>query len=159
MTIKTDSVVEFHYTLREGERQIESSQNGDPMLILCGHRNSLPALEEAMMGKAAGDTFSVTLPPEKAYGSRRDDSMQRIPIKHLQGAKRWKPGMLAWVQTDKGNRQVTVVKVGKFNADCDTNHPLAGMTLTFDVEIVSVREATESERQHGHAHGRGGVEH
>ncbi|WP_040556663.1 FKBP-type peptidyl-prolyl cis-trans isomerase [Reinekea blandensis] len=159
MTIQADTVVEFHYMLSEGERQIESSQGGDPMLILCGHKNSLPALEDAMMGKVAGDTFSVTLPPEKAYGSRREDSMQRIPIKHLQGAKRWKPGMLAWVQTDQGNRQVTVVKVGKFNADCDTNHPLAGMTLTFDVEIVSVRDATASELQHGHAHGRGGVEH
>lgn len=159
MTIESNTVVEFHYTLSEGDRQIESSRDGDPLLILCGHQNSLPALEGAMMGKTAGDTFSVTLPPEKAYGAVREDAMQRIPIKHLQGAKRWKPGMLAWVQTDKGNRQVTVVKVGKFNADCDTNHPLAGMTLTFDVEIVSERDATASELQHGHAHGRGGVEH
>lgn len=159
MQITKDSVVEFHYKLQEGDTLIESSHDSDSLIILTGHKNSLPALEDAMMGKGAGDSFSTTLTPDQAYGERRDDSMQRIPIKHLQGAKRWKPGMIAWVQTEQGNRQVTVVKVGKFNADCDTNHPLAGKTLTFDVEIISVRAAEPEEISHGHVHGRGGVDH
>lgn len=159
MIVAKDTVVEFHYDLSEAETSIESSREGDSLVILTGHNASLPALESEMMGKTAGDSFSVTLPPEKAYGDRREGSMQRIPIKHLQGSKRWKPGMIAWVQTEQGNRQVTIVKVGKFNADCDTNHPLAGKTLTFNVDIIDVREATPSEISHGHVHGRGGVEH
>lgn len=159
MQITENSVVEFHYRLSEEGREIESSSEQEALVILVGHSNSLPALEEAMKGRQAGDSFNITLPPEKAYGQRRDNALQRIPIKHLQGARRWKPGMMAWVKTDQGNRRVTVVKVGKFNADCDTNHPLAGKSLTFDVDIVDVREATASELSHGHVHGRGGVEH
>lgn len=159
MQVSKDTVVEFHYTLHEGEDLIESSYDSESLVILMGHNNSLPKLEEAMTGKAAGEKFEVTLTPDQAYGERRDEALQRIPIKHLQGAKRWKPGMIAWVQTEQGNRQVTVVKVGKFNADCDTNHPLAGRTLTFNVEIISVREAQPEEISHGHVHGRGGVEH
>jgi FKBP-type peptidyl-prolyl cis-trans isomerase SlyD len=159
MNVANNTVVEFHYTLHEGETLIESSRDSDSLVILIGHNNSLPALEEAMMGKTAGDTFTSKLTPDQAYGERREDTLQRIPIKHLQGAKRWKPGMIAWVQTEQGNRQVTLVKVGKFNADCDTNHPLAGKTLTFDVEIIGVREAQPEEISHGHVHGKGGVEH
>ena len=119
----------------------------------------LPGLENAIEGKNVGDKFEVTLTPEESYGERRDDAMQRIPLKHLQGAKVWKPGMTAIVESNQGRHQVTIVKVGRFNADCDLNHPFAGKTLTFAVEIVSVREATEEELSHGHVHGTGGCGH
>ena len=66
---------------------------------------------------------------------------------------------MAWVRTEQGTRQVTVVKVGKFNADCDLNHPLAGKSLGFEVEVVSVRPASAEEVAHGHAHGVGGHHH
>ena len=112
-----------------------------------------------MEAHEAGDIFSVTVEPVDGYGLRKADSMQRIPVKHLRGAKKWKPGMVAWVETEKGQRQVTVVKVGKFNVDCDLNHPLAGKVLTFDIEIVELRDATEEEKAHGHAHGVGGHHH
>jgi FKBP-type peptidyl-prolyl cis-trans isomerase SlyD len=112
-----------------------------------------------MEGKVAGDIFSVTVPPEEAYGMRQEGAAQRVPIKHLQGARKWRPGMIAHVQTDQGMKQVQVVKVGRFMADVDTNHPLAGKTLTFDIEVVDVREATAEEIAHGHAHGVGGHHH
>jgi FKBP-type peptidyl-prolyl cis-trans isomerase SlyD len=67
--------------------------------------------------------------------------------------------MIANVQTEQGARQVTVVKAGKFMVTVDTNHPFAGKTLTFDVEVLSVREATADEQAHGHAHGVGGHQH
>lgn len=160
MQIKANTVVQFHYTLKnEAGENIESSSGGEPMAYLHGHNNVIKGLEEAMEGKAEGEEFSVTIPPEKAYGPRTETELQRIPIKHLQGAKKWRPGMMAWVETDKGSRQVTVVKVGKFNVDADVNHPLAGKTLTFDVSIASVREATEDEVAHRHAHGVGGHHH
>lgn len=160
MNIAPDHVVQFHYTLKDASgSEIESSRDGEPMAYLHGHRNIIPGLEEALLGKAAGDRFSVTVPPEKGYGLRREGALQRVPLKHLQGARHWKPGMLAVVHTDQGMRQVQVVKVGRFNADVDVNHPMAGQTLTFDIEVVSVRPATAEELSHGHAHGAGGHHH
>lgn len=159
MSISKDSVVQFRYTLSEGGTELESTKDSDPMAYLHGHNNIIPGLEKAMEGKAEGESFSVTIEPVDAYGERKDGMTQRIPLKHLQGAKKWRPGMSAWVETEQGHRQVTITKVGKFNADCDLNHPLAGKTLTFDIEIVSVRPATEDEKAHGHAHGVGGHHH
>lgn len=160
MTIQNNSVVQFHYTLKdETGTLIETSSGRDPMAYLHGHNNIIPGLEAAMTGKNPGDSFSVTVTPDQAYGERKADALQRIPVKHLQGAKKWKAGMFAHVQTEQGARQVMIVKVGKFMADVDTNHPLAGRTLVFDIIIDAVRDATEDEVAHGHAHGVGGHHH
>lgn len=160
MQIADDKVVQFHYVLKDDQgQQLESSQGRDPLAYLHGHDNMMPGLENAMAGKAKGDSFSVTLAPADAYGERQDGLTQRVPVKHLQGAKKWAPGMVAVVNTDKGQRQVTIVKVGRFMADVDLNHPLAGQTLTFEVEIVDVRDASDDEIAHGHAHGVGGHHH
>lgn len=160
MNISKDKVVQFHYTLKnqQGE-EMESTAGSDPMAYLHGHGNIIVGLEQALEGKAVGDTFSVTIAPKDGYGERQSEELQRIPLKHLQGARKWKPGMMAFVETDKGHRQVTVVKVGKFNADVDVNHPLAGMTLSFDIQVVDMRDATDDEKSHGHAHGVGGHHH
>ena len=160
MQIEKNTVVQFTYSLKDDAgNQLESSETGHPMAYLHGHNNMLEGLEKALEGKADGDNFEVTLPPAEAYGERRDGSEQRVPIKHLQGAKKWKPGMIANVQTEQGHRQVTVVKAGKFMVTVDTNHPFAGKTLTFDIKVLEVREATAEEQAHGHAHGVGGHQH
>lgn len=130
------------------------------MVYLHGYRNILPALEAALVGKSAGETVTTTLMPGQAYGERVDSSIQRVPIKHLvTRLKHYKPGMLVRVNTKEGPRDVTIVKVGKFNVDVDTNHPYAGKTLTFSITIQSVRPATNEELSHGHAHGVTGHEH
>ena len=164
MIIDKNKVVSFHYRLaEEGGKEIENSHGGEPMLFLKGHNNIVAGLEKAMEGKQAGDTFSVTVPPSEGYGERNEGNQQRIPIKHLHGDKKSKAkiraGMVVSVETEDGPRQVTVVKAGKFNVDVDSNHPLAGRTLVFDVEVVDVREATAEEASHGHAHGVGGHQH
>ena len=159
MQISSNSVVQFHYTITENGVELESSRQADAMLYLHGHSQMLPKLEEALQDKNAGATLDVTLAPVDAYGERKADAIQSVQVKHLQGAKKWKPGMVAWVNTDQGERQVTIVKMGMFKADVDTNHPLAGKTVTFHIEILSVREATEEELAHGHAHGAGGHQH
>ncbi len=160
MQIANGTVASFHYTLRgEDGAEIENSRDGDPVAYLHGHGNILPALEEQLAGHAAGDTLSVTLAPEQAYGVRRADSIQRVPLKHLHAPGRLRPGMVVAVETEHGARQVTVLKVGKFNADVDTNHPLAGRTLSFEIEVLEVRAASEEEIAHGHAHGAGGHHH
>lgn len=160
MIVEKDKVVQFKYTLKDSDDQtLEVSDEKVPMAYLHGHDNLLSGLEKEMEGKQEGDEFSVTLTPAEAYGERRPNAEQRVPVKHLQGAKKWKKGMIAAVQTEQGRRQVTLVKVGKFMATVDFNHPFAGKTLTFDVEIVAIREASNEEIAHGHAHGIGGHQH
>jgi FKBP-type peptidyl-prolyl cis-trans isomerase SlyD len=160
MQIAKDTVASFHYQLSEvGGSFSEDSREDHPVAYLHGHDNILPGLEAVMLDKQAGDKVSVTLAPEQAYGVRNPSLQQRMSIKHLKFAGKLKAGDIAWIETDAGPRQVTVIKPGKFMAEVDTNHPLAGKTLIFDVEVVSVRAATEEEIAHGHAHGDGGHHH
>lgn len=160
MEISKNSVVQFHYTLTdEAGEKLESSYEGDPVAYLHGHNNMIVGVEKALEAKKEADEFSTTVAPADAYGEIQADAQQRVPTKHLQGAEKWAPGMMATVNTEQGQRQVTVVKVGRFMVTVDLNHPLAGKTLTFDIKVESVREATEEEIQHGHAHGVGGHHH
>ncbi len=159
MIITKDSVVQLHYRVSDASGLIEDSAKGEPMLYLHGHQNMLPAIEQALEGKAAGDELSLVVEPKDAYGERDDNAIQSIQVKHLKGAKKWAPGMTAVVETEHGPRQVKIVKVGMFKAEVDVNHPLAGKTLTFDLNVVSVRAATAEEIAHGHAHGAGGHHH
>jgi FKBP-type peptidyl-prolyl cis-trans isomerase SlyD len=138
----------------------EDSRGDHPVAYLHGHDNILAGLEAVLVGKQTGDTAVVTLSPEDAYGLRDPALQQRMSIKHLKyNGNKLKAGDIAWVETDQGPRQVTVVKPGKFMAEVDTNHPLAGKTLTFTIDVVDVRAATEEELAHGHAHGEGGHHH
>lgn len=159
MQIVKDKVVSFHYKLSEGDSELEQSHDGDPMSFLFGHGGLISGLEEAMAGRESGDSFSVTVPPEKAYGHYSPDAIQRVPVKHFGTKKKLRRGEVVALQTSQGPLDVTIVKVGKFMADVDANHPLAGRTLTFDIDIVDVRDATGEEVAHGHAHGTGGHHH
>lgn len=164
MQIDTDKVVSFHYRLSEAQGELlESSYDSEPTLYLHGHGNLMPALEEALGGKQTGDKFSVELQPEQAYGLRNEGATQRIPIKHLHDyskiKNKLKPGMKVGVNTEHGPWDAIVLKVGKFNVDIDSNHPLAGKSLTFEIEITDVRAASADELAHGHAHGAGGHHH
>lgn len=160
MFIEKDRVVQFKYQLSdEDQKLLESSDEKVPMAYLHGHNNLLPGLEAKMSGKQVGDKFSVELSAKNAYGEIQDNREQRIPVKHLQGAKKWKKGMIATVHTEQGQRKVTVVKVGKFMVTVDFNHPFAGKNLVFDIEIIDIREASNEEIAHGHAHGVGGHHH
>lgn len=160
MSIKDDSVVQFNYTLRDEKGEVLETNDGlEPIAYLHGHDNMMHGVEDALTGKDVGAKFSVTLPASQTYGERNEDSEQRVSVKHLQGASVWKPGMRALINTDQGQRQVTIVKVGKFMATVDVNHPLAGRELTFDLEVMDVRDATSEEIAHGHAHGKGGHQH
>ncbi len=159
MPIEKDSVVTFHYRLSVGEQQVEDSHEGEPLSYLHGHGNIIPGLESEMAGKAAGDSFSATIPPELAYGLRRDDAVARVQMKHVLTKGRLEPGQPIMVNTENGPRQVRVLKPGKFVVDVDANHPMAGATLNFAIEIVDVRAASDEELAHGHVHGAGGHHH
>ena len=82
-------------------------------------------------------------------------------LKKIDGGKQqaFRPGQIITLRSKHGPTPATVTKVGKFNLDVDTNHPLAGVDLTFRVSVVSIRSASQSEQAHGHAHGPGGHQH
>lgn len=164
MQIEANKVVTFHYRLSEsGQGQIEESHGATPVVYLHGHPGIIKGLEEALAGKKTGDSFSVTLTPEQAYGERQEGATQRISIKHIvnPGNKKvqYRPGMVVEVNTNEGPRQVVVVKAGLKSVDVDVNHPLAGKSLTFDIDVVDVRDALPEEIEHGHVHGEGGHHH
>jgi len=164
MQITKNSVVSFHYRLTDSDQAlIEDSHASSPLVYLHGHEGIFPGLESALEGKTVGEKISVTLPPEETYGPRLDDAIQRVSINHVVNKSKkkikYKPGMAIQLNTKNGAQSVIVVKAGLKSLDVDINHPLAGKTLNFDVEIVDIREASEEEIAHKHVHGEGGHHH
>ena len=160
MQIEPKTVVTFHYTLRdESGAVLESSRGADPAAYLHGVNNIIPGLESAMAGRSDGDTFTATVSPADGYGVRNADKAQRVPIKHLSFNGKLRAGDVVQLSTGDGMRAVTVTKAGRHTADIDTNHPLAGQTLVFDIKVSQVRAATAEELNHRHAHGPGGHRH
>ncbi len=160
MEIAKNRVVSFHYALSAEGQDLESSRGGEPMLYLHGAGNIIPGLERALAGRRSGERFSVTVPPEDAYGPRNEGLVVRLSAKRLGvNPKRLSPGNVVRLKTRRGPQMARVMKVGRFMVDLDANHPMAGKTLTFDVEVVEVREARAEELEHRHAHGPGGHQH
>ncbi len=161
MKIEQNKVVTFFYSLKnEHGEELENNFESEPTAYLHGYRNIFPALEEALTGLEVTDEKSVQLKPEQAYGPRRTDASQRVPIKHILGKpKKLKVGQFVKVNTEKGAVDGSVIKAGKFMVEVDFNHPLAGAALTFDIKIDGVRDATEEELSHKHDHGRRGHHH
>jgi FKBP-type peptidyl-prolyl cis-trans isomerase SlyD len=160
MPIGDNSVVSFHYTSRDDTGTFnERSDGASPVVYMHGHNNIVPGLEKELAGKKSGEKFTATIAPEQGYGLRNESAVQRVPLKHLATKGPIAVGQMVVVNTREGGRQARVLKVGHFNVDLDLNHPLAGRTLTFDIEIVDVRAATDEELAHGHAHGPGGHGH
>ncbi|MEZ5557542.1 MAG: peptidylprolyl isomerase [Pseudomonadales bacterium] len=160
LEVARDRVVRFHYTIRDSAGALlETTVDGEPLAVLHGRGNVLRGVEAALAGHVAGDRVQVTLEPEQAYGPRREDWTQRVSKKFFANAAKLKPGMTAQLHTEQGPRTVTVRKVGGKVVDVDLNHPLAGQALTFELEVVEVREATREEIAHRHVHGPGGHHH
>ncbi|MBT0585790.1 FKBP-type peptidyl-prolyl cis-trans isomerase [Alteromonas oceanisediminis] len=157
--IQQNNVVTMHYTVSSPDAvEIDSSRNGKPLVFMHGRGFLVQGLEEALSDKSKGDSFNVTIPPEKAYGERHENLMQAVPKSMFEGMD-VEVGMSFRATTDGGDQSVTIIDVSDDEVVVDGNHPLAGIELTFDVEIVDVREATEEEIAHGHVHGEGGVNH
>ena len=156
MEIGKHKVAAIHYTLSDNSGNVlDSSQGGDPLHYLHGEGNLIPGMEEGLEGKAAGDKLKLKIGPEKGYGLRDNNLVQIVPIKAF-GEQKVEPGMQ--FQTNQGE-VITVTEVGADQVTVDGNHPLAGVELHFDVEIVEVRNATAEEIEHGHVHGPGGHHH
>lgn len=160
MQIAQNSVVAFHYTLTNNEGEVlDSSEGRDPLTYLHGAGNIIPGLEKELEGRVGGDKLQVTVQPAEGYGEIQPALVQEVPRDSFEGVDSVQPGMQFQAQTQGGPLLVTVTQVGGDTVTVDGNHPLAGKTLNFDVEIATVREASQEEVEHGHVHGEGGVEH
>jgi len=160
MNIKENCVASIHYTLTDGEgKVIDTSEGQEPLTYLHGAGNIIPGLEKALLGKLVGDKFNVSIPAAEAYGVRDDSMIQELPATMFSGIDSIAVGMEFHAETEQGLQVVTVTKVEGDNITIDGNHPLAGVDLTFDVEVAEIRDASAEELEHGHAHGAGGHHH
>lgn len=160
MQIEKNRVVTLNYTLRDEQGAvIDTSTGRAPLSYLHGKGNIIPGLEEALAGKAAGDRLDVTVAPERAYGPRDERLVQIVPRARFGEVAGLQPGMQVRASSPQGPRMVTVVRIDRDFVTVDGNHPLAGRTLHFSVEVAAVRKATHEEVSHGHVHGAGGHHH
>jgi FKBP-type peptidyl-prolyl cis-trans isomerase SlyD len=161
MSIKDNSAVSFHYSLTDDEgQQLDSSAGKEPLAYLHGAGNIIPGLENALTGKAVGDSMTVAVSAAEGYGEVQQELIQDVPRTSFQGVEQIEVGMQFEAQTGQGGTvPVTVTAVTDETVTVDGNHPLAGKNLNFDVSIEAVRDATAEELEHGHVHGPGGHEH
>lgn len=153
MQIQKNHVATFHFTLKNTDGDvIDSSQGQDPLSILVGHANIAPGVDQALMGKSAGDTFTATVEPEQGYGERNDQAVQNVPLTAFEEIEDLQVGMELMADTEQGPRPIKVLAIEDGEVTVDGNHPLAGQTLVFDIEITDVRDGLEEELEHGHAH-------
>jgi len=156
MDIVAARVATFHYTLTDDDGNvIDKSPQDRPLSYFHGGGNIVPGLENALEGRKAGDSLKVDVKPEEGYGLRNDSLVQAVPRQAFQGIDTIEPGMQFQAQGGAGPMLVTVVEVGETEVTIDGNHPLAGKTLHFAIEIVDVREASEEEKQVGQVAGLG----
>jgi len=159
MNIAENVVVLVNYTLTNGKGDVLDKTEGEPLGFIQGSGMLLPKLEEALLGKSAGDELTVNVSPEDAFGERDNSRVEKVPRSEFDGIDDLKEGIELQVQGPNGVNIVTVADITDTEVTVDLNHPLAGETLNFDISIVSVREATAEELDHGHVHGEGGHKH
>jgi FKBP-type peptidyl-prolyl cis-trans isomerase SlyD len=160
MQIAERTVASFNYTLtNDAGEVIDTSVGRSPLAYLHGAGNIVPGLEKEMAGRKAGDRFDVVVAPEDGYGQPNPMLVQVVPREAFQGVDTIEVGMEFQAQTPQGPLSVVVSKVDANEVTVDGNHPLAGKTLHFAIEVTDVRDASVEELAHGHVHGPGGHHH
>lgn len=148
-------VVTINYTLTNNQGEELDSSRGEgrePLAYLEGAQNIIGGLESALNEKNVGDQVKVSVEPAEGYGEINEELVQPVPLTAFEGVDSIEPGMQFQAQTPDGPQVVRVVEVNEETVTIDANHPLAGETLHFDVEVLEAREATDEEQEHGHAH-------
>jgi len=160
MSIAKNSVVTMHYALKnDGGDDLGSSHGHEPMAYLHGNDNIVPGLEKELDGKRAGDKINAVVSPEEGYGIRNEDGIRKIDKARFEGDEEITVGMQIQVDMEGEVSVASVTDIDEKEITLDLNHPLAGETLHFEIEIMDVRDATVEELSHGHVHGPGGHHH
>lgn len=160
MKIENNKVVSINYTLRNDAGEVlDSSEGREPLVYIHGMGNIITGLESQLLGKSAGDSLKVSIPPSEAYGEYDLSQVVQVSRSQFEGAPDLKVGMRFTATSDQGYQVVTITNINDDVVTIDGNHPLAGKTLHFDVTVVDVRDASPDELSHGHVHGPGGHHH
>jgi len=160
MQIAESHVVTLNYTLTDAQGEIIDQSMDNSFVYLHGASNIIPGLEKALTGKAVGDSFKVAIAAEDAYGPKMDERIEEVPRSMFPEDTDIQPGMQFHAQGPQGQAiTVTVVAMSEDTVTVDGNHPLAGVELHFDVEVMGIREAEAEELSHGHVHGPEGHDH
>ena len=153
MKIENKRVVQIHYTLKDDQGEIlDSSAGKSPLPYIHGVGALIPGLEKQLLGKQAGDKFIAVVAPADGYGEYDEEQVFEVPVSEFEGDDELQLGMQIQLDTESGPAIATIVNMEEDVITLDLNHPLAGTTLNFDVEVVEVRDATKQELDHGHVH-------
>ena len=153
-------VIGFHYTLKNDAGEVlDSSDGGDPMLYLAGSGQILPALDKELAVMSVGDKKSVTLAAKDGYGKVNPALKMNVKMGQFPEGTEVKKGLQFRASNEPGSPMFRVMNVLGEEVFIDGNHPLAGETLHFDIQVTEKRDATQDELDHGHAHGDGGHHH
>jgi FKBP-type peptidyl-prolyl cis-trans isomerase SlyD len=156
MNIEKDRVVSIDYELKDSEGKLIDRSDGDPLTYLHGNDNLIPGLERELEGRKAGDSLSVTVAPADGYGERDDELIFAVSKSDFAEPDKIEVGMQFQAHQEGSVNIVTVVGVTDDEVKVDANHPLAGKTLHFSVNVKEVREASAEELEHGHVHAASG---
>lgn len=156
MNIEKDRVVSIDYELKDSEGKLIDRSEGEPLTYLHGNDNIIPGLERQLEGKKAGDRLAVVVAPADGYGERDEELIFAVSKSDFAEPEKIEVGMQFQAHQEGGVNIVTVVGISKDEVQVDANHPLAGKTLHFDIDVKEVREASAQELEHGHVHAASG---
>jgi FKBP-type peptidyl-prolyl cis-trans isomerase SlyD len=163
MKIEQNKVVSIHYTLKDEDGKVMDSTRDrkEVLAYLHGAGSLVVGLENDLEGKEKGHASSLSIAPKLAFGDYDEKNVQVVPLEGFksEGEEVLVAGMQVQVESNEGPKMAVVKDITGEDVTLDLNHPLAGATLNFDVEVMDVREATKEEIAHGHAHGEGGHHH
>jgi FKBP-type peptidyl-prolyl cis-trans isomerase SlyD len=135
-----------YWLMNEAGEVVDTSEKGEPMVIVPGSTTSIEGLQKAVDGRSVGDRIEVTIPPELAYGVHNAEFISEVDIAMFDGIEKVVPGMKFQTNTGEQTQIVQVIEVDGNRVVVDANHPLAGLPLVFELEIVSVEDIEASER-------------
>jgi len=159
MKVGLNKVVAIHYTLTNNEGTVLDSSNGrGPLNFIHGLGHLIPGMEEGLHGKEVGNKFQLKVSPEKGYGNYQNEMVQQVPLSAFAGQE-INVGMQFEAGSDEQRFLVNIKAIDAETVTVDGNHPLAGVELNFDIEVMEIREATDDEIAHGHVHGPEGHHH
>ncbi len=159
-TIQEGQVVSMEYSLQVDGKVVDSSDGDEPLEFLVGFDNIIEGLEDEMLSMKVGESKKVIVSPEDGYGEYDDEAFMDVPRSEFPADMPVKPGLEMEVTDEEGNPMYARIEAVKGDQiTLNFNHPLAGKELHFSVKVLSIRDATEEELEHGHAHTNGGHHH
>ncbi|MBT3271944.1 MAG: peptidylprolyl isomerase [Spirochaetales bacterium] len=160
MKVAKDLVVKIEYTLTDDEGEVlDTSDGGEPLAYIHGDGNLIPGLEKELEGCEVGDSFTTVVGPEEGYGVYQEDLEITVGKDKFDDPDELEVGMNFQAEMEDGVRLCTVTSIDGDAVQVNANHPLAGMTIKFDIRVNEVREPSAEEQEHGHVHGDGGHHH